>query len=176
MRFRTTAAPAAALVAVAALLGACGDEGSKQELSNQRAASLRSTLDEVEQLVATRDCTGAAQQAAALRSKVEGLPQRVDSDLRQALASSASRLESLVAARCRPETQTTPEAPTGTTAADGVQQPEGDQNQKDKSQKDKKPKKEKPKQDAQPPQDTGGAGQEDPGLNDQGGGTVPPGQ
>jgi hypothetical protein len=176
MRFRTTAAPAAALVAVAALLGACGSDGSKQELSNDTAASLRSTLDEVEQLVATRDCTGAAQEAAALRSKVDGLPQRVDGDLRRALASSADRLESLVAARCRAETQTTPEAPAGTTAEGGVQQPGGDKNQTEKPTKDKKPKKEKPKQDAQPPPDTGGAGQEDPGLNDQGGGTVPPGQ
>jgi len=176
MRFRTTAAPAAALVAVAALLGACGDEGSKQELSNKTAASLRSTLDEVEQLVATRDCTGAAQQAAALRSKVDGLPQRVDGDLRQALASSASRLESLVAARCEPETQTTPEAPAGTTSEDGVQQPQGDKNQKDKPKEDKKPKKEKPNKDQQAPPDTGGTGQEDPNLDQQGGGAVPPGQ
>ena len=174
MRFRTTAASAAAFVAVAALLGACGDDGSKQELSTRTAASLRSTLSEVEQLVKSRDCTGAAQQAATLRSQVQDLPSRVDADLRQALESSAGRLESLVAAQCSPEPQAAPEAPVGTTGADGTQ-PEGGQDQADKPKKDKKPKKEKPKDEPAPP-DTGGAGQEDPGLDEQGGGAVPPGQ
>lgn len=175
MRFRTLVAPAAALVAAAALMGACGDDGSKQELSSQTASSLRSTLDEVEQLVATRDCTGAAQEAAALRSEVEGLPESVDGDLRRALESSADRLESLVADQCTPASEAPVQAPTGTTSQDGVQQPEGDQDQADKPKKDKKPKPEKPNQDQTAP-DTGGTGQEDPGLNQPDGGAVPPGQ
>ena len=176
MRFRSTVAPAAALVAVAALLGACGDDGSKQELSSRTAASLRSTLDEVERMVDTGACTGAAEQASSLRSKVEALPDRVDRDLRRALESSAARLESLVAEQCTPATQApAPEAPSGTTSQDGVQEPQTNQDQSGKPKKDKQPKKEKPKQDQSAP-DTGGTGQEDQGLNQPGGGAVPPGQ
>jgi hypothetical protein len=174
MRFCRTAALAAVLIAVAALLGACGDEGSKEELSNERAASLRSTLDAVEQRMESRDCSGASQQAAALRSEVQGLPNRVDADLRRALASSADRLESLVAAQCEPEVQTAPEPQVGTTSEEGAQPPEGDEDQGNKPKKDKKPKQEKPKQDEQPPPETGGSGEEDPNLDEQGGGTVPP--
>lgn len=169
MRARRTIG-AAALLLTAVLLGACGDDRSKKELSKQTAASLRSTLDEVEQSVESQDCTSAIQGVSSLRSQVEGLPTHVDGDLRDALAASAGRLEDLVGDECRPAQ----EAPTGTTADDGVQ-PQGDPDQADKPEKDKKPKKEKPNKDEQPPPDTGGSGQEDPGLNEQGG-AVPPGQ
>jgi hypothetical protein len=164
----------AALVAGAAVLGACGDDSSG-ELRSRDASSLRSTLSEVEQRVQSSDCTGASQQAAAFRDQVEGLPKRVGSDLRRALVSSADRLESLVADQCAAE----PAAPTdvpavGTTSEDSAQGNE--KNQTGEGKKDKKPKKEKPKQDetqteTQP--DTGGTGEEVPGVGNQGDGTSP---
>jgi hypothetical protein len=101
----------------------------------------------------------------------------VDADLRRALALSADRLESLVADQCTAEPAAPTETPpVGTTSEDQAQGQ--DQNQAGNGKQDKKPKKEKPNPDqtqteTQP--DTGGAGEEVPGVGDQGGGT-PPGQ
>jgi hypothetical protein len=169
--FRSTIGVALALLA-AVLLGACGDDGSKQELSSGNAAELRAALDAVEQRVETHDCTGAVAQASSFRARVDELPRRVDGNLRRALSASADRLETLVAHQCRPEEAPAPveEPPAGTTTEEEIP-PEGEQDQKDKPEKDKKPKKEKPNPDQQP--DTGGAGEEDPTLDEQGGG-VPP--
>jgi hypothetical protein len=166
----------AALLAGAALLGACGDDGGSAELRSSDATALRSALDEVEQRVRSQDCTGAGQQAAAFRDAVDGLPQRVDADLRQALSASADRLESLVADQCTPEPTTVPEV--GTTSETPAQG--NDQNQTDTGKKDKKPKKEKPKKDQtqtepQTQPDTGGTGGEAPGAGDESGG-APPGE
>ena len=92
-----------------------------------RPSSLRSTLSDVEQRVRDQDCTGASQQAAAFREQVDGLPERVDAALRQALVSSADRLEALVADQCTAE----PAAPTvptvGTTSEDPAQGNEDNQ-------------------------------------------------
>jgi hypothetical protein len=169
----------AALLPGAALLGACGDDGGGAELRSSDANALRSTLDEVEQRVRSQDCTGAGQQAAAFRDAVDGLPQQVDADLRNALSASADRLESLVADQCTPQTTTPTTVPeVGTTSETPA--PGNDQNQTDNGNKDKKPKKEKPKKDQtqtepQTQPDTGGAGGETPGAGDQGGG-APPGE
>ena len=110
-------------------------------------------------------------------SRSTGCPQRVDSRLRRALVSSADRLESLVADQCAAE----PAAPTdepavGTTSEDPAQGNE--ETQTGDGKKDKKPKKEKPQQDetqtpTQP--DTGGAGEEVPGVGGQGDDTSPEG-
>jgi hypothetical protein len=156
----------------ALVLGACGDDGSG-ELRSGDAGSLRSTLDEVEQRVEGQDCTGASQQAAAFREQVDGLPERVDSGLRRALVSSAERLETLVADQCAAE----PAAPTdepsvGTTSEDPAQGTEETQTGDD--QQDKPSNEEKPQQDeTQTQPDTGGAGEEVPGVGGQGDGTSP---
>jgi len=169
--FRSTIAVALALLA-AVLLGACGDEGSKREISSDNAAALRAALDAVEQRVETHDCTGAVEQVSSFRARVDELPRRVDGDLRRALSASADRLETLVARQCRPETPAPVEQPPVGTTTEEEAPTEGEQDQQDKPEKDKKPKKEKPNPDEQP--DTGGAGEEDPSLDEQGG--VPPGQ
>ena len=169
----------AAVLPCAALLGACGDDGSGNELRSREASSLRATLAAVQQRVESQDCTGAAQQAAAFRDAVEGLPQRVDSGLREALSASAGRLESLVADECTAE----PSAPTDVpeVGATSENPTEGnDETQTGKGKKDKKPKKEKPNKDQPQPDtqtqpDTGGAGEEVPGAGDEGGATPPGG-
>jgi len=150
---------AAALVLGAALLGACGGNSSSSELTSTTASSLQSKLDQVEQAVDSRDCSGAAQQVAALRQQVESLPSRVDADLRDALDSSARRLETLVADQCQAET-TTDQPTVGTTSEDSTPQSENGKDQAPGQQKDKKAKKQKePKPDKdEPPADTGGSG------------------
>jgi hypothetical protein len=165
-------ASAAALV-LAVVFGGCGDGSSKDELPSGTAGSLRSTLDDVQQRVNDRDCTGASQQAATFREKVDALPDRVDSKLRRALSSSADRLATLVSDQCTPEPAVTPEEPpAGATSEGQVQEPQNQDDQSQDGKKDKKPKKEKPPKEDQtqtePPPDTGGAG-------DQGGVTSPEG-
>jgi hypothetical protein len=149
-RRRRTLGAAAALALAAGFVSSCGGD-SNTGLSQQRAANLRSSLDQVETRVKDRDCTGAAEHATTFRRQVDSLPARVDRDLRDALERSATRLESLVTDQCRPapaapvqEPQT--QAPTTTDETGGDQQGNG--------KKDKKPKKPK---DIQPP-DTGVTG------------------
>jgi hypothetical protein len=162
---------AVALLSVGLLLVACGDEGSKKELSNRTASSLRSTLAEVEQRVGDKDCSGASQVAASFRSEVEGLSASVDSDLRRALASSAGRLESLIADQCQAATSQAPSV--GTTSGDEATPP-ADENQQGNGKKDKKPKKEKPNKE-EPAPGTGATGQENQGVGEQNGGAAAPG-
>jgi hypothetical protein len=159
-----------AVAAGAIVLGACGDESSN-ELRSGEAGSLRAALSEVEQRVGAQDCTGASQQAAAFRDRVDELPQRVDSDLRRALASSADRLATLVADQCAAE-PTVQEPDVGTTSPDQGQG--NDENQGDGQTKDTPPDEENPNPDeTQTQPDSGGSGEEVPPVGDQGGGTPP---
>ena len=160
----------AAFVLAATLASACGDDSSSG-LSQERAASLRSTLEKVEARVQDRDCSGAAEQAGALRDQVESLPSRVDRDLRDALEGSSDRLESLVAEQCQSEAPAV-EAPP---AEETLVPPENGGNQPGEGKKDKKPKKQKKPQDEQQPPDTGGTGQEgSTGVTGPDGGTTLP--
>ncbi len=167
----------AALVLGAGVLAACGNDKGSAELRAGDAGSLRSALSEVERRVQDQDCTGASQQATAFREQVDGLPERVDAGLRQALVSSADRLEALVADQCAAEPAAPTEKPTvGTTSEDPTQGNED--NQTGQGKKDKPPKEKKPKQDETPTQtqtqpDTGGAGEGVPGVGGQGDGTSP---
>jgi hypothetical protein len=147
-RGRTLGA-AAALALAACLASGCGDDSSAG-LSQQRGSSLRSSLDRVQARVASGDCTGAAQQAAEFHTQVESLPSRVDSKLRDALVSSAARLESLVSEQCKEASTTVEEPP----AQEPTTTDESAGDQQGKGKKDKKPKKQK----EEPPADTGGTG------------------
>jgi hypothetical protein len=173
---RRTLGAATALVAAAVLVGACGDEGSN-ELSSSTAASLRSSLDQVQERVDGSDCTGAAQEAAEFSRQVEELPQRVDRRLRDALASSASRLEMLVRDRCQPEPAAPADEPPTETVPE--EQPPADEDQGTMGGEDQKPKKEKKPKEGQGEsssgQGTGGSGEEVPPVDGDGGATTPGG-
>jgi hypothetical protein len=175
-RCRRTLGAAAALVLATCLLPSCGGDSSNADLSQERASNLRSTLDEIENRIATSDCTGAAQQASAFRQEVADLPARVDSDLRDALAGSANRLESLVADQCQAKT-TAPAQETTTEPAPADENP-GDQGNSDEQ--GKKPKKPKKPKKEEPPPDTGVTGQEGStgvtGPDGGGGAAIPPGE
>jgi len=149
---------AVALLPAALLLVACGgNDNSKQELTSATASSLRSKLDQVQQSVGSHDCSGAATEVAALRQQVQSLPSRVDGKLRDALDSSARRLETLVADQCQADT-TTDQPAVGTTS-ESTPQPENGKDQAPGQAKDKEPKKQKepkPGKD-EPPADSGGA-------------------
>jgi hypothetical protein len=167
-----------ALAAIIVLAAGCGgDSGSDRLLSKKQAADLRGTLDEVEQDVQNQNCTGAAQQAVALRGQIDSI-RRIDSDLRRALRSSARHLETVVTEKCSaseptttaPETTTTTPAPDeGATGATGT---EGDQGKQKKPKKEKPPKGEKPPKDKGPPHDE----QNPPGNSGGGGGAGLPGE
>ena len=177
LKGRSTLAAALALVLSAAVLGACGDESSN-ELRSSDAASLRATLDEMEQRIDNQDCTGAGQQAAVLIDQVDSLSGDVSSKLQRALAASADRLETLVANQCTSAPVAPTEEPSvGATSQDPAQPPGEAGDQPAQPKKDKKPKKEKPNQDqTQTEPGTGGTGQEVPGVGTEGDGGASPGQ
>jgi hypothetical protein len=135
-RRRRTLCAAAALALASCVLSSCGQD-SNANLSGGRAADLRASLDHIEDRVARGDCSGAAEQAAQFRRQVSALPSRVDSDLRDALERSATRLESLVSDQCKPAAVEAPPAESAPPADENT----GDQ--QDETKKDKKPKKPK---------------------------------
>jgi hypothetical protein len=162
-----TLAIAALLALAAAGLGACGDgDGDKPELSSAAASRLEATLDQVEQQVGEGDCEEAAAQATALEQETNGLGNRVDADLRNALSSGAQRLRTLVEQRCEPATATT--GPTVTTSTEEPQTQTDEDNQNSQGEEEKPGKDEKKNSDEKPgkrkgqekkneqPSDTGG--------------------
>jgi hypothetical protein len=138
-RRRRTLGAAAALALAVGFVSSCGDD-SNTGLSQQRASNLRSSLDQVETRVVDGDCTGAGEQVTTFRQQVDSLPSRVDRDLRDALERSATRLESLVADQCEPQSAAPAEEPQ---AQEPTVTDENSGNQKDKGKQDKKPKKQK---------------------------------
>jgi len=119
-----------AFVLTCALLSACGDGSNSKLLSSSSASELRSTLAQVQQDVQNGDCTSAQQRAAALDQQISSL-NRIDAGLRDALASSASRLQQLVAQKCQaPATTSAGTAgPSGTTGTGGTSAPDEQQDQ-----------------------------------------------
>jgi hypothetical protein len=157
---------AASLCATALLLFGCGDSKDRELLSQRSATRLEASLDRVSQLVRDGDCTSAASQAGALRAQVGALPPRTSSKLRDALATSAERLRSLVSQGCKPAQPTAAPEPTVTTPPVTEQAPE------DKKGKGPKKIKQKDQQPEQAPQD-GNQGNGNSGGNGLGNQTVP---
>src|SRR5687767_14869912 len=105
----------AGLLAGACLITACGsDSGSGRLLSAEQASDLRGTLSKVQEDVAARDCTGAAQEVSTLQSQLGSIA-RLDRELRRSLRASVRRLETLVSNACETTvtepTETTPTTP-----------------------------------------------------------------
>ena len=136
---RTRTSLAVALIALAGVLAGCGGDSSNDAklLSRSSAADMRATLAQVQQKVSSGDCTGAQDQVALLEQQIDSVDASVDSDLRVALVSSASRLQRLVAAKCAAAaTDTGPTGPTGPTDTEGTTGPE--EKQPDELTKDEK--------------------------------------
>jgi hypothetical protein len=172
-RLRRQRGPLLVLAAVAVLAAGCGsDSGGGRLLSRQQASELRGTLNQVQQDVEAKNCTGAEEQATALQDQIDSI-RRLDGGLRRALRASARRLDTLVNDTCQSTTttptETTPTTPDeGATGATGATGTEGDQK------KPKKPKKEKPPKDESTP--PGQDGQSAPGGSGGGGGAGLPGE
>jgi hypothetical protein len=113
-RRRTHFSLAATLIALAAgSVVACGDSSNDSQLLSPTSASeLRSTLAQVEQTVENGDCGAAQEQVDLLERQVTSL-NRVEADLRDALASGVGRLQQLVIEGC--QTSTPESGTTGTT-------------------------------------------------------------
>jgi uncharacterized membrane protein YgcG len=141
-------------VLMAALaLAACGSgDSDKKLLSTSASARLTSTLDQVQRLVDEGDCQGAEAETSLLRQQAGALPSRVDVDLRNAVVSSANRLERLIADQCQ-----------AATTAPAPAQPQEEQPQENGNGKEKKAK--KPKNEQGNGNDQGTSGPAGPGEN-----------
>jgi hypothetical protein len=162
------------VLACAALSG-CGDDSNSKLLSPSSASELRSTLAQVQQDVQNGNCTGAQERVSALDRQISSLD-RIDADLRDALASGASRLQQLVAEKCQTPATTSagttePSGTTdtgGTTGSDGVTDKPGKSEGKGKGKKNgQKKNKGAPPVEIVPDTGTGGTG--DGGTTDSGG-------
>jgi hypothetical protein len=78
-------------------------------------------LDGVEQQINDGDCQSATNTVLAFQQKVDALPSRLNSSLRDALLAGANRLQRLVEAQCEPAGTTGPtvQAPTETEPGPG---------------------------------------------------------
>jgi hypothetical protein len=153
------------ILLVAALVG-CGDSSNDANLlSRSSAADLRATLSQVQQKVESGDCNGAQDQVSLLEQQIDSLDTSVDSDLRSALVSSATRLQRLVAASCAAATGETgatgPTGPADTGGTTGLDEPDELTKEEKKALKEqekarKEQEKEQKKQEQQ--DSTGGSG------------------
>ena len=156
-----------ALLAVIAVAG-CGDGGQEDgRLSRATASRLQATLDEIERTTASGDCDRAGERADALTQQARSLPEGVSADLRDALESGASRLQTLVAQQCEQPAPAT-EAPPTEVAPQEEQQDEQEGKQKQKKPKETKPKDEQQDGGQQDEQQSGG--DESTGGTDEGAG------
>jgi outer membrane murein-binding lipoprotein Lpp len=160
---------AAALAAAAGSLAACGsDSGDGNRLSRSTASELRSTVDRVEQDVDRGDCEAATTQARALVERAGGLPNSVDSGLREALVDSADRLQVLVTQGCSTSsTEPSGRADSGATAQTG---PTGPTDEQENQEKPGKKKAKVPKKDKEPKNESPGPTGEDQTGSDGGDG------
>jgi hypothetical protein len=156
------------IVLVAALTG-CGDSSNDANLlSRSSAADLRATLSQVQQKVESGDCNGAQDQVSLLEQQIDSLDTNVDSDLRAALVSSATRLQRLVSTACTAATTQTGSTgaagatdtggTTGTTGEQGDEENPGKGNGKGKKKGHEKKKKDKIGVEIEPDAGTGGSG------------------
>jgi len=149
----------------------CGSSssGNGRLLSQSQAGELRASLSKVEQDVAAKNCTSAAQEVSALQDQISTI-RRLDGDLRSSLRSSVQRLQTLVSDSCQASTTTTPTTTTPTTpdtgasGASGATGATGPGNGKGKEKKNKE---------KTPP---GQGGKQPPGHQGGGGGAGLPGE
>ena len=150
---RRLALPSVALMAAFGFAACGGGDSHKNLLSHSASARLTTTLDQVQRLADDGDCQGAQAETGLLRQQVGALPSRVDVDLRNAVVSSANRLERLIADQCQAAATTTP-APA---------QPQQEQPQENGNGKQKKAK--GPKNGKGNGNDQGTSGPAGPGAN-----------
>jgi hypothetical protein len=116
VKLRLILAPLCAVLA-AALVAGCGggDDEPEPSIPQENAASLLSTLEEVEANVDDGSCLVAADRIARLQDEISELPAGVNEDVSRALENGADQLSILVEDpdQCdRPEETTTTEATT----------------------------------------------------------------
>ena len=112
--------PLACLLALALGLAACGGGDESALLPGPRADALLEALDQVDQDVSRRDCDGAEEALTALRRQVQGLPRRVDRDLRARLEEGTATLERQAAEQCAEPEPTETTEPTETVPTETV--------------------------------------------------------
>ena len=96
LRFALPIVALAAGVAVAVGLVSCGSRDEKGLLPGSNAQQILDNLDQVQADAAAGDCSGAAEEVAAVQNQIDDLPASVDPELRSRLEQGAQRLEDLV--------------------------------------------------------------------------------
>jgi hypothetical protein len=124
------------VVALAALLSACGSSGGADLLPGTTANQINSNLDEVQRLVSEGECEGATGAAGQVSAEVEELG-GVDAKLKEALREGAERLEEVVLT-C----EETEEEPAETTEEEEPEVNEDEEAAKHEKQEGSKPTKE----------------------------------
>ncbi len=87
---------AAAALAAALGLSACGDDEPEPSIPSSDAQTLMATLEEIQANVDAGSCLVAGDKVDELRSEIDDLPDEVDEDLRGGLENGADRLSILV--------------------------------------------------------------------------------
>lgn len=127
--------------ACATALASCGGGGNAKLLPGETASQIESNLDQVQQLVASRDCVGAEDAVAAVTAEVEEL-NGVAAKLKAALEEGAAKLSEVVS-RCEEESEEEAEpAPESDVEAEDVEQEEREAEEKAEKAQEKAEKKE----------------------------------
>jgi hypothetical protein len=127
--------------ACATALASCGGGGDAKLLPGETASQIESNLDQVQQLVASRDCVGAEDAVAAVTAEVEEL-NGVATKLKVALEEGAAKLSEVVG-RCEEESAVEAEpAPESDVEAEDVEQEQSAAEEKAEKAQEKAEKKE----------------------------------
>jgi len=123
----TTVSRLPALLAAAALTAAvagCGDDDTGDPIPADKAQTLATQLDAVEQNVQQDDCKDAQTAVNQARSTVDTLDDNgVGSDVQDALGDGVDNLGTLVSQECEEEVDTTPETTPEPTVTEPIPEP-----------------------------------------------------
>ena len=156
-----------------------GTTSSKRAALARRQLPARDARRRSSSASTSQDCTGASQQAAAFREQVDGLPaagRRQAARGARRRAPTGSRRWSRTSAR--PSRRHRPTEPAAGTTSEDPTRRGTRRTRRTTAKRTRSPRRRSRDQDqtqTQPPPDTGGAGEEVPGVGDQGGGTSPEG-
>ena len=103
MRHRSGSIALAAVAAAALALPLAGCGKEKPKIPRDNARALVALLGTAERQSDAHACVTVSRTISSLQTRVEGLPSRTDSDIRDSLRDGIARLRTLVAAECATE-------------------------------------------------------------------------
>ena len=117
----TRGALALCVGALLALSGCGGDDDEGRPIPANDANRMISLIERADQQSADGTCNGAKAKVREAQDVLEGVPRRVDPDVRQGIADGLDRMHELIESECqRPERTDTETTPTETTVTETV--------------------------------------------------------